>query len=116
MKKPPGQKGRKESTKPEGMNNKDILTWGCGLLLLGFSLVAQAESAIIIKTGSFKLTHDTQTLDNQPRSFDDNAKNITGLAWEYRDGDGLAQGVELIRYTNRWHSSPPPAEGDMTSR
>lgn len=115
MKKPPRQEGRKESTKREGMNNKDILTWACGLLLLGFGLVAQAENAIIVKTGKFKLTHDTQTLDDAPRSIDDDARNITGLGWEDRAGDGLAQGVEFVRYTNRWRS-PASVEGDITSR
>jgi hypothetical protein len=96
------------------MNNKDILMWGCGLLLLGFGLVAQAENALIIKTGKFKLSHDTQTLDGLPLSFDDDARNVLGLAWEDRAGDGLAQGVEFARYTNRWHL--PPADGDITAR
>ncbi|HLQ24935.1 MAG TPA: hypothetical protein VK138_03545 [Acidiferrobacterales bacterium] len=97
------------------MNNKNIFKWGCGLLLLSFGLVAQAENAVIIKTGTFKLSHDTQMLDNLSRSIDDNAKNVYGLAWEDRAGDGLAQGLEFMRYTNRWHA-PPAADGDITSR
>jgi len=92
------------------MDNKDILMWGCGLLLLGFGLVAHADNALIIKTGKFKLSHDTQTLDGLPRSIDDDAKNVLGLAWEERAGDGLAQGFEFARYTNHW------TDGEITSR
>jgi hypothetical protein len=95
------------------MSNKNIFQWGCGLLLLGVGLVAHAENALILKAGKFKLSHDSQTLDGLPRSFDD-AKNVLGLVWEDRAGDGLAQGVEFARYTNRWHL--PSEDGDITAR
>ncbi len=95
-------------------NIKNTLLWSCGMLLLGLSLIARAENALTVKTGTFKASHNTQILDNASRSIDDDGKNIIGLSWEDRAGDGLAQGVEFVRYDNRWHS--PGADGDITSR
>lgn len=87
--------------------------WPLALLLLGYGVKAQAEAALIIKAGNFKITHNQQVLDSQTRTIDDSADSPLSLTWEQRDADGVAQGVEFLRYTTDWSGG---GEGRLAAR
>lgn len=81
--------------------------WPLAVLLFGslwaYGLEAHAESALIVKAGNFKVTHNQQDLDGFTRTINEEAKSPLGIGWEQRDADGVAQGAEFLRFNTDWN-------------
>lgn len=64
----------------------------------------QADSALIIKTGSYTLSDETQGLGGDTLTFDEDASGVFAIEYEWGI-DKVALGVELLSYRNDWDSS-----------
>ena len=82
-----------------------------GLLL---SSAASAETALILKTGQFTLSEDSQEILNVPRQFDDSSSGVFGAELEWRMESGISLGGELTLYQNDWVTpSNPLSSGEV---
>jgi len=73
---------------------------------LSFSTTANADPvALIIKTGSYTLSDESQRISNITLTFEDKADGLFGLELEWRQPTGTAFGLELLRFTNDWRSN-----------
>ena len=82
-------------------------------LLLLASASAQADGALIIKTGNVKLWDETQNLGGADRTFDSNSWRTFALAWEHRNRRGMGLGVEYVTYR---HDYTPPSTGQTKTQ
>jgi opacity protein-like surface antigen len=64
----------------------------------------QADSALIIKAGSFELSDDTQTITGGSLVFDEDASGVFSIEYEWGI-DKVVLGAELLGYSNDWDSS-----------
>jgi len=65
----------------------------------------QADSALIVKTGSFKLSDDTQGISGGiSLMFDEDASSVFAIEYEWGI-DKVVLGGELLGYSNDWDSS-----------
>jgi opacity protein-like surface antigen len=76
-----------------------------GMLL---SSAVAAETAVIIKTGQFTLSKDSQVILNEPLQFDDSSTGVFGAELEWRMKDGISLGGEVTLYQNDWVSTLSP--------
>jgi hypothetical protein len=77
-----------------------------GMLL---SSAVAAETAVIIKTGQFTLSKDSQEIFmNIPRQFDDRSSSVIGGELEWRMKDGISLGGEVTLYQNDWVTPSNP--------
>lgn len=60
---------------------------------------------LILKTGSVKLSSHSQTIQTTtgavPSEFDSKVSSVFGIEGEWRMDDGIALGIELIRYSSK---------------
>lgn len=64
----------------------------------------QADSALIIKAGSFELSDDTQRITAGSLVFDEDASGVFSIEYEW-GFDRVVLGAELLGYSNDWNSS-----------
>lgn len=70
------------------------------------SPTANADGSIVIKSGSFTLSNDTQNISNSiSLTFDEDASGVFDVEGEWRLGDHVAIGGELLSYSNDWVSN-----------
>ncbi len=76
------------------------------------SPTAQADSALIIKTGSYTLSDEAQNLGGGAATvtFDEDASGVFGVEYEWGLGNTTIGG-ELLTYSNDWDSDVP-SSGD----
>lgn len=60
--------------------------------------------ALVLKTGTFTLSEESQSLSGIPLAFDDSASGVFGIELEWRMAGGTGFGLELVRYGNDWSS------------
>lgn len=77
------------------------------------SIASAANTALILKTGSFTLSTDRQTIAGQSLILDDSASGILGVEFEWRQASGLAYGVELVRHETDVTSTGTTARSTM---
>ncbi len=69
------------------------------------SYPVRADSALIIKAGSFELSDDTQDITGGVSlMFDDDASGVFSIEYEW-GFDKVVLGAELLGYSNDWNSS-----------
>ena len=72
---------------------------------------ARADSALIVKAGSFELSDDTQDISGGVSlMFDEDASGVFSIEYEWGI-DKVVVGAELLGYENDWNSSEP-SSGD----
>ena len=86
----------------------------CLLVAAILPAFAHAESAFILKTGLFELSHENQSINGIQRAVGEDTEHAFALAWEKRRPDGVALGVEFLRFGSDWRS--PGASGDISAR
>ncbi|MDH3670687.1 MAG: porin family protein [Gammaproteobacteria bacterium] len=64
---------------------------------------AQADSALIVKAGSFELSDDTQNISGVSLVFDEDASSVFSIEYEWGI-DEVVLGGELLSYSNDWDS------------
>ncbi len=77
---------------------KVILTLLLSCILITAQNAAAADFAVILKSGVAKLSDDTQFLDGQVRTFDDESNKTLGIAWEIRNSRNVGMGMEYITF------------------
>ncbi|BAU49472.1 hypothetical protein SVA_2924 [Sulfurifustis variabilis] len=89
--------------------------------LAGAMLAAAAPSTfadggvIIIKTGTFTLSEESQSISGISLAFDDSASGVFGIELEWRMAGGTGLGVELVRYVNDWDPVFGKGDNDTTA-
>lgn len=83
----------------------NLLLAGMVCASLTFSAAARADWDLIVKTGAFKLSKDSQTVSGVGLTFDDSASGVFGIEGQYRLRPDVTLGGELLRYKNDWKSS-----------
>ncbi|MFQ6023440.1 MAG: outer membrane beta-barrel protein [Acidiferrobacterales bacterium] len=74
--------------------------------LPGISSTASADGTIVIKTGSFAFSDDTQNLSGGVNlTFDEDASGVFGVEGEWHVSDKVAIGGEFLSYSNDWDSN-----------
>jgi hypothetical protein len=63
-------------------------------------VVAHRPWSLRLRAGSFSLSDTSQTLVGIPVEFDAGASGVMSVEAEYQQPDGLALGVELLRFSN----------------
>lgn len=75
------------------------------ILSTGFSPTYAASTALILKTGSFTLSKESQSISGISLTFDDSASSVFGVELEWRKDDGTAFGAEVFGFSNDWRSN-----------
>lgn len=87
------------------------LSVGCGV---GVAAPSHADAvAVIVKSGSFRISQDRQTIDGGTIQLDDGASGVFGLEGEWHQASGLAIGVEYPQYENDLGISSAARTGTM---
>ena len=74
-------------------------------VLLSSTAAAEGTTALILKTGQFTLSEDSQVVLFDRLEFDDKSSGVFGAELEWRMPDGLSLGGELTFYRNDWASA-----------
>lgn len=59
-----------------------------------------ADFALIVKAGTFKLAHDNQVVAGLPNTYDTTSKSVLGIEAEWGRSSGLTLGGEVFSYKN----------------
>ncbi len=82
--------------------------------------VAQAGDAFYLKGGFVHLTDNSQNLNAQNRTFDDDSTDTYGLLFEHLTRRGIALGAEYLNYSHDFTpdglSTPGTSKGVATTR
>jgi opacity protein-like surface antigen len=57
-----------------------------------------ADFAIMLKTGGVRLSDETQYLDGETRTFDEDSEKTLAIAWEIRNSRNVGIGMEYITF------------------
>ena len=85
---------------------KLLLLSGLFLLLALMSVgnATAADFVLILKSGTVKLTDDTQKLDDEVRTFDESSAKTLAIGWEVRNARNVGLGVEYITFEHDFTS------------
>ena len=85
---------------------KLLLLSGLFLLptLLAVGHANAADFVMILKSGTVQLADETQRLDGETRTFDENSAKTLAVAWEVRNSRNVGLGMEYITFEHDFTS------------
>ena len=72
-----------------------------------------SEFAILLKSGIARVADETQNLDSNIRTFDEDSNKTLSVTWEIRNERNVGFGMEYMTYEHDF-TSPNPAEDGYT--